>query len=305
MVGLSTKVGLDVFSKYLNHNKLDEHQYKGYSKAMNIDELSMVGQKLFNKRWQAPLARRLGIAPETVSRWMSGKQKISPAMVKSINYLLDTNISQSHIEQRISKAASRLTPVTNSTLLCAEPTAVSLEQPIDVIITAPFDNKSMPVTKLLDEPEYYLRKVFANLSNQLAEDGLIIFLCSLQFDCRWLTAIPREHKFIQCIPISVDENIDSRLSTAYLFGQRPESKLPSLIKVLNQNTSELEGIFQVERTVVDQLTHRENLLCDPFMGDGRIAYASATLKRQFIGIEPDRKAVRWVSAMLKAHFSST
>jgi DNA invertase Pin-like site-specific DNA recombinase len=45
---------------------------------MTPAELREIGERLYGRRWQTKLARRLKVDPRTVRRWLSGDRKISP-----------------------------------------------------------------------------------------------------------------------------------------------------------------------------------------------------------------------------------
>ena len=55
---------------------------------MTPQSLSATGSALYGPRWKTPLARRLGVSRETVSRWASGAQKISPSHARFIALLV-------------------------------------------------------------------------------------------------------------------------------------------------------------------------------------------------------------------------
>jgi len=54
---------------------------------MTPDELAEIGERLYGKRWQTALARRIKVDARTVRRWLAGKRKIRPQVAEHIRSL--------------------------------------------------------------------------------------------------------------------------------------------------------------------------------------------------------------------------
>jgi DNA-binding transcriptional regulator YdaS (Cro superfamily) len=67
-------------------------------------ELMQAGRLLYGERWQAALARALGVSDRTVRRWASGAQPIpSPAAI-AVQALAD-NVARQNRPRRVGAAA--------------------------------------------------------------------------------------------------------------------------------------------------------------------------------------------------------
>jgi transcriptional regulator with XRE-family HTH domain len=56
---------------------------------MNPDLLRQYGEAVYGDRWQAQLAREMGVASRTVARWASGEIEITEARARDIRTLAE------------------------------------------------------------------------------------------------------------------------------------------------------------------------------------------------------------------------
>jgi len=54
---------------------------------MTPDELAEIGQRLYGKRWQTALARRIKVDARTVRRWLKGDREIRPQVAEHLRSL--------------------------------------------------------------------------------------------------------------------------------------------------------------------------------------------------------------------------
>lgn len=57
--------------------------------ALDLDHLSAFGRALHGPRWQAPLARDLGINVRTMSRWITGENAIPDGTIHDLARLAE------------------------------------------------------------------------------------------------------------------------------------------------------------------------------------------------------------------------
>lgn len=103
---------------------------------MNSQELLQIGQHLFGKRWKTPLAKTLGVARETVSRWASGSP-ILPATAKAVRLLYQQG-PQTLKEKRYNAKGER-SLIGDALLIHGDSRLIlpNLTEKVDVLLTDP------------------------------------------------------------------------------------------------------------------------------------------------------------------------
>jgi hypothetical protein len=51
---------------------------------MTPEELREIGEEIYGKRWQSPLARALDVDARSVRRWLSGQHNINERTAKAV-----------------------------------------------------------------------------------------------------------------------------------------------------------------------------------------------------------------------------
>ena len=66
--------------------------------SMTTDDLIDAGRQLFGERWQAALARRLGVDLSTIRRWRRGKTRVPTVAAIAIDALLRAQAADEALE---------------------------------------------------------------------------------------------------------------------------------------------------------------------------------------------------------------
>jgi transcriptional regulator with XRE-family HTH domain len=229
---------------------------------MNVQELTIIGKILCGNRWQAQFARLLGVSPVTVSRWVKGKQTISPALERAIYRLSDKPPFVRQKEKRL-RAELNVFAHKRITLYHARADSVSLDCSIDTIICSPFDTKPLSDISQSIESVQYLRTVLHNLASKLSENGKIIVLLPWNTDPRVLNAVPYTSGYVGSQYISTILKCDSKIAYQFGGGECVFSGEAPLFKNSDERV-------ELEEWLLKTCTRTCEVICDPFMGEGNV-----------------------------------
>lgn len=157
---------------------------------MQADELRHIGQQLFGARWRQPLANRLGVTRETVSRWSHGKQAISSTAAKAIRLLKDDKAKAPYPARRF-RAKGESVVMGGATLIHGDSRKIILPQPVDVIFTDPVWPEASISLVGSDDPVGLLCEALQHLTQYLKPTGRIIIQLGCDSDPRILEAVPQ------------------------------------------------------------------------------------------------------------------
>lgn len=284
---------------------------------MTPEELSEIGKKLLGNRWKTPLAKEIGIARETLSRWASGKQPIPAIAINSIT-LLSQKIQLSAYKEKRHRAYGESKKIGEAQLIHGDSRKIDLIKSVDVIITDPVWPNAISSLSGAHNPYQLFLESIHNLSRFLKPEGRIIIQLRCDSDPRILKAIPETFPFIRTVwlPYAVPSRQGRMLISgdiAYIFGKPPKSRKGYHIlagqmhtdfcppkQPENKNISHPcpRNLAHVE-WLVEKFTLPDEIILDPFMGSGTTAVAALKRGRQFIGVEIEKKY--WLSSEKRIH----
>lgn len=276
---------------------------------MDSKALSMIGQKLYGSRWKTPMAKALGYRRETISRWASGKQPVPVAARKTL-MLLDNPAHYIRYRERRPNAAGMTKTIGEATIIHADARKVSLNEPVDVILTDPVWPNAIDELVGSHDPFTLLTESLLHLSQYLTPKGRIIIHLRCDSDPRILNAVPNNYPFIRVawLPYAIPSKQGRVLvsgDTAYIYGAPPKSRTgnhllagqphsdfcppaqPDKLKTTHPCPRNLTHV----EWLIEKFTHPDEVILDPFCGSGTTAVASLIRGRRFIGIEIEKKFI--------------
>jgi hypothetical protein len=286
---------------------------------MQNEELIKTGRYLFGNRWKTPLAKEIGVARETVSRWASGKQKIPTTAAKALNLLKQQPKALPYKEKRF-RALGESKTIGDATLIHGDSRKVELLQQVDVILTDPVWPNAIDSLAGAHDPFRLFEDALLHLVQYLKPEGRIIVQMRCDSDPRILNAIPKRFSYLRTcwLPYAVPSRQGRVLisgDVAFVYGKAPKTRAGNHVmpgqphsdfcppaqpeKSGNDNKHPCPRNLSHVEWLIEKFTEPTDIILDPFCGSGTTAVGAITRGRQFIGIEIERKFIEITEQRIK------